>query len=191
MKRGVFLAIVVTAFIVLAVLVILFLNGQNSLYIKILNKNVSDMSEKKANNSGSAGPKTETIVITKNNSLGDILVGTDGRTLYMFRADLNGQSKCYGSCAIAWPPLTIVNGIIPTGIGVNTTLGVVNRTDGTLQVTANGMPLYYYIEDTEPGEINGQAISTYGAEWYVISSSGQIITTPAENSSNPSARNGY
>jgi predicted lipoprotein with Yx(FWY)xxD motif len=58
--------------------------------------------------------------------------------------------------------------------GANTAdLGTITRSDGTKQVTYKGHPLYYYAGDgTSGGETSGQAISSFGAPWYVLTPSG-------------------
>ena len=50
----------------------------------------------------------ETVSVkTAENDLGDILVGTDGMTLYGFTNDVDSKSTCNGACADAWPPLIV------------------------------------------------------------------------------------
>lgn len=139
---------------------------------------------------GTGTGTTQNVLMSSSNTLGNILVGTNGRTLYMFKADSNGQSACSGSCANAWPPLIVASGVIPAGTGITTNLGIINRTDGTFQVTADGMPLYYYIGDSGAGNTNGQGVLAYGAKWYVVSSSGQVIMT-STSSGGGSSGGGY
>ena len=90
---------------------------------------------------------------------GTILVdGDDGMTVYIFTKDTkdSGKSVCTGDCAVTWPPLTVAAGTTPTGgTGVSGKLGTITRDDGTLQVTYNGLPLYYFKNDKAPGDANG------------------------------------
>lgn len=105
-------------------------------------------------------------------SLGEILVGADGLTLYMFTKDVNGESACYDACATNWPPL-LTTDKPQAGDGVtDTLLGTVARTDGSMQVTYNKMPLYYYAKDKAAGDVVGQGV---GDVWYVIAPSGDPI----------------
>jgi predicted lipoprotein with Yx(FWY)xxD motif len=105
------------------------------------------------------------------------LVGSNGRALYLFEADKNGTSACSGACAAAWPPDT-VTGTPQAGSGVNQALlGTIKRADGTLQVTYNGHPLYYFTADTASGAAHGQGAKAFGAGWYVVSASGSKIDT--------------
>lgn len=97
-------------------------------------------------------------------SLGTYLTDQAGRTLYMFTKDDVGISNCYDSCAAAWPPLmTQADPVLPTNLpGV---VGTTQRTDGGLQVTYNGMPLYYWAKDSKPGDTTGQNV---GGVWFVV-----------------------
>ena len=87
------------------------------------------------------------------------LMDAKGMTLYTFAPDKGGASTCYNQCAQAWPPLTVGTGAQPNGgTGVSGILGTTQRTDGTLQVTYNGWPLYNFAQDTASGDAKGQGI---------------------------------
>jgi predicted lipoprotein with Yx(FWY)xxD motif len=105
------------------------------------------------------------------------LVGSNGRTLYLFEADKNGTSACSGACATAWPP-DVATGMPQAGSGVSQSLlGTIKRADGTTQVTYNGHPLYYFTADTAGGTAHGQGVKAFGAGWYVVGASGSKIDT--------------
>ncbi|MGI5231829.1 hypothetical protein [Actinoallomurus sp. CA-142502] len=38
-------------------------------------------------------------------------------------------------------------------------------------------PLYYFVSDTKPGDITGQALNSFGAKWYVLNPKGNKIDT--------------
>ena len=80
-------------------------------------------------------------------------------TVYIFTKDTkdSGKSVCTGECLVTWPALTVAAGATPTGgTGVTGTLGTITREDdGTLQVTYNGLPLYFFKNDATPGDANG------------------------------------
>ena len=123
--------------------------------------------------STASGPAT--VAVASNGTLGKILVDGAGRTLYLFAADKGTSSTCYGSCATYWPPL-VTNGAPQAGAGVDATLlGTTNRTDGTVQVTYNGHPLYFVVTDHNPGDATGQAVNNFGAPWYVLSATGNKV----------------
>ena len=90
---------------------------------------------------------------------GTVLVdGDDGMTVYIFTKDTkdSGKSACSGACLETWPAVTVAAGANPTGgTGVTGKLGTITRDDGTLQVTYNGLPLYYFKNDKAPGDANG------------------------------------
>ena len=80
-------------------------------------------------------------------------------TVYTFTMDVkdSGKSACTGGCVATWPPLTVPAGSTPTaGDGVTGTLGTITREDdGSLQVTYNGLPLYFFKNDKAEGDANG------------------------------------
>ena len=101
-----------------------------------------------------------TVEATAVGSLGTVLVaGSNGMTVYTFTKDVkdSGTSACTGDCLVKWPALTVDAGTTPSGgPGVTGTLGTITRTDdGSLQVTYNGLPLYFFSGDSAPGDANG------------------------------------
>lgn len=107
-----------------------------------------------------APSETTTIEATDVGTVGTILVaGENGMTLYTFTEDTagSGTSACTGECLAAWPALTVAAGEEPTaGPGIDGELGTFTREDnGDLQVTYNGLPLYFFANDAEPGDTNG------------------------------------
>jgi predicted lipoprotein with Yx(FWY)xxD motif len=108
-----------------------------------------------------------TLLVAAHPTLGNILTDSEGRVLYRFTRDsVNVSSACYGQCAVTWPPLLLEDGNPVAGEGVNgELLGVLTRTDGTRQVMYNGMPLYYYNADPNPGDANGQL---RGNVWFIV-----------------------
>src|SRR3954470_15235288 len=134
-----------------------------------------------------AGGHPATLSVA-NTGLGKILVDSHGRALYLFQKDSGSKSACSGECATAWPPLR--SGGEPTaGAGAQASLiGTTPRSDGRPQVTYAGHPLYGYQGDTKPGDTSGQGSTGFGAPWYVLSPTGNDITTASSSSG---ASNGY
>jgi predicted lipoprotein with Yx(FWY)xxD motif len=113
-----------------------------------------------------------TLKVANNPTLGNILTDQDGRTIYMFTADVGGAVSCYNTCAKFWPPLV---GTATAGTGVDASLiGTTKRKDGLAQVTYKGMPVYYFSKDTKPSDVFGQGVQ---GSWFVLSASGDIIKT--------------
>ena len=125
-----------------------------------------------------------------NTGLGNILVDSQGRTLYLFKADSGTKSACSGACAAAWPPL-LEHGKPTVSNGVNTSLvGTARRSDGTEQVTYNGHLLYLFVKDASAGQTTGQGVTAFGAPWYVLSAAGNQITSPPSSSSSGGSSSG-
>ena len=123
-----------------------------------------------------AAQSPSTVSASSAPGLGSFLVGADGLSLYIFTPDAPGVSNCADACAEAWPPLTVESGATPSqGSGVPGTLGVITRDDGSEQVTYNDQPLYFYRDDSVPGDTNGQGL---GDVWYVAATEG-ITQGPA------------
>jgi len=117
--------------------------------------------------------------------LGRILVSAQGRTLYMFAADKRNKSACYGSCATYWPPLLTTSTRV-SGAGVKASLlGTTRRTNGKLQITYNGHPLYRFVKDTKPGQTSGQGLNLSGGLWWVMSPAGTVIKKTAATTTTP------
>ncbi|MDA0351918.1 MAG: hypothetical protein O3A10_06870 [Chloroflexi bacterium] len=105
--------------------------------------------------------------------LGDVLVGHGGLTLYLFTNDEAGVSNCVDGCAAAWPPLTVEAGAeLVAGDGVTGTLGVIERADGTMQVTINDVPLYHFASDAAPGDTGGQGVNDV---WFAVAGDGTAV----------------
>jgi len=119
----------------------------------------------------SAARATATVATAKG-KLGAMLVGPNGHALYLFLLDKHGKSACYGTCAKYWPPLT-TSATPKAGHGVKASLlGTVRRTNGTLQVTYDKHPLYYFVEDKKAGMTKGEGVVASGAKWYLVKPGG-------------------
>lgn len=110
-----------------------------------------------------------TVNVGQNATLGSFLVDANGMTLYLYTKDTPNTSVCYGGCATLWPPI-LTNGAPVAGTGLTASmLGTTTRTDGTVQVTYNGWPLYYFAKDKVAGDTTGEGV---GSVWYVITPAG-------------------
>ena len=94
-----------------------------------------------------------------------VLTNAQGFTLYSFAPDTPTSSKCYGSCAAYWPPVT---GTAAASPGVPGRIGAITRTGGARQLTYNGHPLYTYIGDSAPGQANGNNLNRNGGLWHEV-----------------------
>jgi predicted lipoprotein with Yx(FWY)xxD motif len=125
--------------------------------------------------SHSAGATRAATLTARSSRYGRILFDGHGRVLYVFARDRGGRSSCSGACAKAWPPF-LTNGAAKSRPGVNPKLlGTTKRSDGTLQVTYAKHPLYYFKEDTKPGQIKCQNVSNFGGLWLVVAPTGKPV----------------
>jgi predicted lipoprotein with Yx(FWY)xxD motif len=118
-----------------------------------------------------ASGKATTINVATT-GLGNVLVDSQGRTIYLFKKDNGTKSACSGECAIDWPPVR-AKGVPTVGDGANASMAAtIKRSDGAPQVTYNGHPLYLYEGDQQPGDTNGQGVTAFGAAWYALTPGG-------------------
>ena len=93
-------------------------------------------------------------------TIGRVVTTVAGATLYTFDDDQNGESSCYDDCAKHWPPL-----IALSTAKAHWRMSLTRRTDGQQQWLYDGRPLYTYVNDTMPGDTNGDNIDS---AWHVI-----------------------
>ena len=98
-----------------------------------------------------------------------VLTNARGFTLYWFAPDTPTKSVCNSSCAAYWPP---VKGPAALSAGVAGQVGTIKRSDGSLQATYNGHPLYTYVADGAPGQAKGNNLNLNGGLWYEVKVSG-------------------
>ena len=136
---------------------------------------------------GASSRTSPASVGVASSKLGQILVDASGRTLYLFEADKGAASTCYSACARAWPPLLTI-GNPNAGPGASASLlGTTTRSDGQIEVTYAGHPLYSFVADKQAGDTSGQGINDSGGLWYVISPAGGAITPQTPPAVAPSA----
>ena len=112
-------------------------------------------------------PAASTVLaVATDAKLGQILTATNGMTVYTKNTDSAGKSTCTGTCATAWPPYTVTTGASVAAVaGLSGVLSTITRDDGTMQVTYNGMPLYFYQKDAKAGDATGEG---FGGTWHVV-----------------------
>jgi len=108
---------------------------------------------------------------------GKYLVDATGKSLYVLEKDSKGASSCYDACSTKWPPLLSPNGTpkaLDPSIQANAIVNI-QRTDGNVQVTYQGHPLYHYVEDASAGQLNGQGVKDQFGEWYLVTPEGKPL----------------
>ena len=117
-----------------------------------------------------SSPAAATAGSLKTATIGGVTVLTNskGFTLYSFAPDTSTKSNCNGACAQNWPP---VQGQA-TAAGVKGTFGTIKRSDGSVQATFDGHPLYTFVGDTAPGQAKGNGLNAAGGLWHEVTTSG-------------------
>jgi predicted lipoprotein with Yx(FWY)xxD motif len=137
-----------------------------------------DSATPQATASSSQSSQDVTVNVATDPKLGQFLVDGMGMTLYMFKKDEPDKSNCGANCLKAWPAL-VTQGSPKAGAGVNQALlGTATLADGSKIVTYNHMPLYFFVQDTKPGDVIGQ---NNGNVWFVVTPSGTpMMTAPGD-----------
>jgi predicted lipoprotein with Yx(FWY)xxD motif len=144
-----------------------------------------------SNTSSAAAPASSAAASSsalKTTTIGGAAVLTNGKgfTLYWFAPDTSTKSNCNGSCATYWPP---VKGPATAGGGVTGKLATITRSDGSVQATYNGHPLYTYVGDKAPGQDKGNGLNLSGGLWHDVTVSG--AAAPASSASASAGGGGY
>jgi len=145
------------------------------LVVGLLTMALSGCAQATAVPTATPAPPAVLVTVAKNPILGDVLVDGAGMTLYLYTKDSPNVSNCSGTCAQNWPPYLVPSGGIVKGSStISASLSTIQRTDGTVQVAVNGMPVYYFIKDKVAGDVFGQGV---GGIWFVLDTGGNKVTT--------------
>ena len=148
---------------------------------------------------GTSSPASSSSAVTVSAKsvagVGAVLVNGKGQTLYMLTSEKGGKITCTddNGCTKIWPDTELPKGVTSAapGSGIQTSLlGTVKNSAGELYVTYHGWPLYTYAGDNGPGQASGEGITSFGGTWYVLSTSGNPVTSSFSQSSSGSS-NGY
>ena len=135
----------------------------------------ADTATRAAGGSASAGTGAMAMFdVGKLASGAEYLTDADGRAVYLFEKDKSDSSMCTGACAAAWPPVVSSTAPMAHNASIDAAkLGIITRPDGTKQATYDHKPLYYYAKDQARGDIKGQDLEDFGAEWYLVQPTGR------------------
>jgi predicted lipoprotein with Yx(FWY)xxD motif len=115
-----------------------------------------------------------TEVVASDSQYGSVLFDSEQQAIYLFDREASDTSECYGACAEAWPPV-LTDGDPQAGEGVDAKLlATTERDDGSTQVTYDGHPLYYYVDDP-PGEVLCHGVEEFGGLWLAVDPSGKAV----------------
>lgn len=136
--------------------------------------------------SASGSSESGALVKVGPSNLGRVLVDAHGKTLYMWAHDKGARSTCYGQCAVYWPPL-LTSGKPLAGAGARSALlGTTRRSDGRLQVTYHGHPLYRFVMDKRAGQTTGEGLTGFGGRWDPLSAAGAPVRKSGASKSSES-----
>jgi predicted lipoprotein with Yx(FWY)xxD motif len=138
-----------------------------------------------------SGGSTVTIM-TQSTSKGTVLTNAQGRTIYWFAIDTPTASKCTGTCLQYWPPVIGTPTAAP-GTSLPMGFGTIKGTNGQLQATYDGHPLYTYMGDSAAGQVTGNGLNLSGGLWWAMTPSGaKLAKAPASGvTSAPAVGGGY
>ena len=143
-----------------------------------------------ADSTSGTGPTVSSEMVE---GVGRVLVDDSGAALYAADQEAGGTVLCTGSCTGIWKPLTVRGGAPSADGGLDGTLGVMTRPDGTRQVTFDGRLLYRFAEDPDAGTVTGNGVAdTFDGRaftWHVATPTG--ISTSKTNSSSSDDDNAY
>ncbi len=131
-----------------------------------------------------------TTIMTHSTSKGTVLTNAQGKTIYWFAIDTATMSNCNGSCASFWPPV-LGKAVAASGTSLPHGFGTITRSDGKVQATYNGHPLYTYVGDTAAGQINGNGKNLSGGLWWAMTPSGAKLAAAPSSGSSSSSSGGY
>ena len=137
---------------------------------------------------GASSAASATISAKSVPGVGTVLVNGQGQTLYMLTSEKGGKITCTqaNGCTQAWPETLLTNGATTAKAdsGVQSSLlGTVKDASGNLEVTYNHWRLYTFSGDSGPGVAKGQGLTSFGGTWYVLSGSGNPVTSTSGNAS--------
>jgi len=118
-----------------------------------------------------------------------LAVTAQGRTLYSLTPETSSHLLCKSSeCLHLWPPLTVPSRStrLKAGPGVDGHLGILRRSNGLLQVTLRGKPLYRFSGDKAKGQARGNGLESFGGTWHAVTASTSASPAPASQPSPPS-----
>jgi predicted lipoprotein with Yx(FWY)xxD motif len=103
---------------------------------------------------------------TMSTSIGDVLVDSNGHTVYELVGDTASHQICTSSCEAFWPPV---------------------KSGGKIMVV-NGHPAFTFVQDTAAGQTHGQGVKDTWGTWLALNAKGNPVaaakkapTTPASS----------
>lgn len=125
--------------------------------------------------STASDPKYIIVKSAESPVFGKYLTDPKGMTLYVNSDDRQFDSNCNAECVEKWPiyeynniNLIYVTDELSKRMGSTMRDKDGNKYSGWSQYSYYGQPLYYYIGDKNPGEINGITAEDIGSKWSIV-----------------------
>jgi predicted lipoprotein with Yx(FWY)xxD motif len=140
--------------------------------------------------SAAAGAHASTVTImTRSTSKGTVLTNAQGKTLYWFAIDTPTTSKCTGTCLSYWPPV-LGKPVAAAGTSLPKGFGTITRSNGQIQATYDGHPLYTYAADSSAGMVSGNGLNLSGGLWWAMTPTGATLTAASTSGSGSGGSSG-
>lgn len=111
--------------------------------------------------------------------IGEYIADRNGRALYSFSGDDDGNSACLTNCATVWRPAMTEKVPRVRGPAIRADrLGIAMRPDSTSQLMYNRILLYYYEPDVQPGETYGHNAMSFGGRFSLVTVGGRPFPAP-------------
>jgi len=112
-------------------------------------------------------------------SLGFTLTGAEGKTLYFFASDADGNSGCNSpGCLTNWVTYYADKATMKLGTGLDAAdFGTITRADSRMQTTYKGWPLYYFKNDAKTGDVLGDKV---GNVWFAAKPNYTVMLVNAQ-----------
>jgi predicted lipoprotein with Yx(FWY)xxD motif len=131
----------------------------------------AETAEARSDTAAAPAARRGPLLKLRDSQFGPVLFDGRDRALYLFTRDRGKTSRCYGGCAVAWPPF-YAKGRPRAGKGVDADLlGTTTRRNGRRQVTYKGQPLYFYVSDPK-GQVLCNDIAEFGGTWFALTAAG-------------------
>jgi predicted lipoprotein with Yx(FWY)xxD motif len=137
--------------------------------------------------SGTHAPSV--TIMTHSTSKGTVLTNAQGKTLYWFAIDTPTTSKCTGTCLQYWPPV-LGTPSAAGGTSLPKGFGTITRSNGQVQATYDGHPLYTYTGDSAPGMIAGNGLNLSGGLWWAMTPAGSMLGSSSGSSTSSASSSG-
>jgi predicted lipoprotein with Yx(FWY)xxD motif len=129
-------------------------------------------------------------IMTHSTSKGTVLTNGQGRTIYWFAKDTATTSNCSGTCSTYWPPV-VGTPAAAAGTSLPKGFGTITRSDGQVQATYDGHPLYTYMGDTAAGQVTGNGLNLSGGLWWAMTPNGARLGSSPSGGSTGGGGGGY